>query len=138
MQSIEHERVAQTNPAEPSLKELIVVALDDARELLRAQLELAKADATRALKVSALALGVITATGVLLATAISLLLAALVLSLHGTPAQALLAAAAGSVLISGSAIVWLWLLLHEAKQASDTSASAAELPENSGEGGQSS
>jgi hypothetical protein len=136
MLSIEHERVVQSAPEERSIKELIVMALDDVRELLRAQLELANADATQILKTTALALVVITATAVLSALAISLLLAALVLSLHGTHVQALLAAAAGTVLICASALAWLWAQLHKTKPAPDRSGSEAELLGNSARAGQ--
>jgi hypothetical protein len=106
---------------EPSLKDLMRVALDDARDLLRAELEIAKADATQVLKITAFALVVVTAAGVLLALAISLSLAALVLALRGTPVQALLSAAAGNCVICGGGITWLMLQLRKAKSTSKAS-----------------
>jgi hypothetical protein len=127
MQSTEQGPVAVTNPAEPSLKDLVITALDDVRELMRTQLEIAKVDATRILRLTAFALVVVTAAGVLLALSVSLALAALVLALKGTAIEALLTAAGGNALISGAAIAWLWLQLRKAKASPESATSEPEL-----------
>jgi hypothetical protein len=103
------------------------IALDDARDLLRAEIDIAKADATQVLKVTAYSLVVVTAGGVLLALAISLSLAALVLALRGTPVQALLSAAAGNCVICGAGIAGLMLQVRKFKSTSSSQASEAPL-----------
>jgi hypothetical protein len=97
---------SKTHP-EPSLAELVRIVLDDAKELLRAEVDLLKADAKDTLKIAAAALIVLTASGVLLALTLSLLTAAIVLALKGSPTIALLSAALINGLVSGAAILWL-------------------------------
>jgi hypothetical protein len=129
MESTQQAPSVTVNLAEPSLKDLVVGVLDDARELMRAELEIAKADAGRVLRLAALALVVVTATGVLLALALSLALAAVVLALHGTAVEALLSAAAGNTLISALAIGWLRSQLRKAKSkaAADSTTSGPQV-----------
>jgi hypothetical protein len=102
---------------EPSLPELVRSALDDARELVRAEVDLLKADLKTTLKVAATALIVLTAAGVLLALTLSLLTAAVVLALHGSATEALVAAAAINALVSGGGILWLRGVIRKGAQA---------------------
>ena len=107
---------ARSTPEDPSLTELVRGALEDARELARAEVDLIKADLKTTLKLAACALIVVTAAGVLLALALSLLTAACVLALQGSPTQALLSAAAVNTLVSAGGIIWLVGLLRKNAQ----------------------
>jgi hypothetical protein len=115
--NLDHDTSPDLEP--PSLAQLVRMALDDAGKLVRAEVDLAKADLGKTLKLTAAFLIVVTASGVLLALTVSLLLAALVLSLHGTTAEALLAAAAGNGLISGLGILWLKQQVSKASAAAE-------------------
>jgi hypothetical protein len=104
------------NPQQPSLAELMLHVLDDAGKLVKAEAQLLKDDLTTTLKLSELFLIVLTASGLLLALMLSLLLAALVLSLHGTPIQALLAAALGNGVVAAAAIGWLVMQIRKTSE----------------------
>jgi hypothetical protein len=110
------------HPQQPSLTDLVRLVLDDTGKLVKAEAQLLKADLTKTLKLSFAFLIVLTASGLLLALMLSLLLAALVLSVHGTPTQALLAAALGNALIGGGGIGWLFVQLRNAAETTEEDA----------------
>src|ERR1700753_2079167 len=90
---------------EPSIGQLLRGALDDVNKLVRAEVDLLKADLGKTLKLTAAFLIVVTAGSVLLGLTLSLLLAALVLSLGGNAPEALLAAAAGNTAVAGGGVL---------------------------------
>jgi hypothetical protein len=120
------------SPQQPSLTELVRLVLDDAGKLIKAEAQLLKADLNKTLKLSFAFLIVLTASGLLLAMMLSLLLAALVLALHGTPTQAQLGAALGNALIACGGLVWLLIQFRNA--ATTVEEDAAKLVPDSKHG----
>jgi hypothetical protein len=107
---------------EPSIGQLLRLALDDVSKLVRAEVDLLKADLGKTLRLTAAFLIVVTAGSVLLGLTISMLLAALVLALDGSAIQALLAASAGNVLVVGGGVMWLIMKIKQSatQTAEDT------------------
>jgi Putative Actinobacterial Holin-X, holin superfamily III len=118
---------------EPSLSDLLRSILAEAKEFMKAEVDLTKADLKSTLKMAAFALVVFTAGGVLLAFALSMIAAAIVLAAHGNAVQALLAAAAVDLIVAGSAIIWLLLRLRSPSSTdANTHAGVRSVPTQSG------
>jgi hypothetical protein len=107
---------------EPSIGQLLRLALDDVNKLVRAEVDLLKADLGKTLKLTAVLLIVVTAGSVLAGLTLSMLLAALVLALDGSATQALLAAAGGNAVVVAGGVIFLVMKLKQAvaKTAEDT------------------
>jgi hypothetical protein len=96
-----------------SLPDLVRTLADDARELVRAEVGLAKDELGKTLRVLLIVIAGATAATVIAVFALATFLAAAVLGAGGTPVAALLAAASfAAALVIGAIIVSLRLIAH--------------------------
>ncbi|HKU40376.1 MAG TPA: phage holin family protein [Polyangiales bacterium] len=94
-----------------SLPDLVKLLADDARELVRAEVGLAKDEATKGLRIGLIAIAGATAATVIAVLAIGTLIAAIVLGAGGTAVAALAAAAGwGAALVIAAVLVSLRIL----------------------------
>jgi hypothetical protein len=100
-----------------SLPELVRTLADDARELVRAEVGLAKDELGKTLRVLLIVIAGATAATVIAVFSLATFLAAAVLAAGGTPVAALLAAAGWeAALVIGAVIVSLQLLAKSKKK----------------------
>jgi uncharacterized membrane protein YqjE len=109
--------------SEPSLAELVRLAINEARDLAKAELALLKVEGKQYALLGAVALIVATAGTVLATLSLCMLAASIVLAAHGSASAALIAAAAVAALVVAIGLTFCtWQLKRQRAASSATPA----------------